>query len=135
MISLLFDVFQRWYGCQINQDTLKIINLLLFCAKIRLDMNKVPKTSKNILFFALLEDFSWFFNFSWILAQKAAKFIFLMIYQYFWHLSHLWIWTNNAWKNFWAFQSVCNLYFFYSFCNWQFLILRAIFKMCARHQL
>ena len=47
MISPLLNCFQGWHGYQIKRDSSRIVNLLPFCAKMWLYINKKQKTSKN----------------------------------------------------------------------------------------
>ena len=57
MISPLLNRFQGWHGYQIKRDSSRIVNLLPFCAKIWLYLNKIQKTSKDHAIFCLISAF------------------------------------------------------------------------------
>ena len=74
---------QRCVGCQVKQKTSMNMNLVLFCAKIQLELKNLQKCGKDTKIHSFFVVFHTFFKCSPILAQKTPKIIFLEVLGFF----------------------------------------------------
>ena len=79
----LFNHIQGCVGCQMKRKTSMNMNLVLFCAKIQLELKNLQKCGKDTKIHAFFVVFHTFFKYSPILAQNTTKIIFFEVFRFF----------------------------------------------------
>ena len=93
----LFNHIQGCVGCQMKGKTSIAMNLVVFCAKIQLELKNLQKCGKDTKICTFFEVFYTFFKCNQILAQKIPRIIFIEVFCYFWHPSHpSWTWLSSG---------------------------------------
>ena len=79
----LLNHIQGCVGCQMKGKTSIDMNLVVFCAKIQVELKNLQKCGKDTKICTFFEVFHTFSKFSPILAQNTLKIIFIKVFCYF----------------------------------------------------
>ena len=92
----LLNHIQGCVGCQMKGKTSIDMNLVVFCAKIQLELKNLQKCDKDTKIRTFFDVFHTFFKYSPILAQNIPNIIFIEVFRYFWYPSHPWTWLSSG---------------------------------------